>query len=560
MDFLKSQLDRIQQQLTGLSASQKMLAACLVAIIVITVAWWGNHAGTSEMAPLFEEALEPAEAGRIKTLLGSRGIRVEIGNDNIVSVPSASLSEALAQLAVSEALPKNPSINFDSFMKGLSPFAPQSLGDAHLIHFKAARLSEVIAEFPGVKGAQVFIDPTKTFGMNGTGVEPSATVNIRARDAKAISQNVVDGAANLVLGAQAGLSWKRVTVMVNGVPRRVSDPETRGVDAPGLLEIREQYQEMYAAKVAKLLMIPGLSVSVTFDLNEEAIRRRRHVYDKKNSFNIESETQEKSRESTGGSGAPAGEPGTLPNSSMSIVPGAVAVAPGSDATSNETDSRSKYEVFPSDVVEESVKAASLGAPKGAAVLVPRSYVVTILKLGKQNAPDPDEQQIEAWFNKELPKYQKLVMSAVGLASIEAVSMALYTDLIPLPPAGEAGAPVQPGVLSTASLTAMAGTHSREIVLGGLAVVSLFMVSMMVRKGSPGAVAVAGGAAPTTPMPVLDATEALAGEVSEGKSMLDAMELDEDAVRAQQMVDQVAAMVEDNPDAAASLVKRWMSRT
>jgi flagellar biosynthesis/type III secretory pathway M-ring protein FliF/YscJ len=192
--------------------------------------------------------------------------------------------------------------------------------------------------------------------------------------------------------------------------------------------------------------------------------------------------------------------------------------------------------------------------------VPRSYVVTILKLGKQNAPDPDEQQIEAWFNKELPKYQKLVMSAVGLASVEAVSMALYTDLIPLPPAGEAGAPVQPGVLSTASLTAMAGTHSREIVLGGLAVVSLFMVSMMVRKGSPGAVAVAGGAAPATPMPVLDASEALAGEVSEGKSMLDAMELDEDAVRAQQMVDQVAAMVEDNPDAAASLVKRWMSRT
>jgi flagellar biosynthesis/type III secretory pathway M-ring protein FliF/YscJ len=39
-----------------------------------------------------------------------------------------------------------------------------------------------------------------------------------------------------------------------------------------------------------------------------------------------------------------------------------------------------------------------------------------------------------------------------------------------------------------------------------------------------------------------------------------MELDEDAVRAQQMVEQVAAMVDDNPDAAASLVKRWMSRT
>jgi flagellar biosynthesis/type III secretory pathway M-ring protein FliF/YscJ len=84
--------------------------------------------------------------------------------------------------------------------------------------------------------------------------------------------------------------------------------------------------------------------------------------------------------------------------------------------------------------------------------------------------------------------------------------------------------------------------------------------MMVRRGAPAAVAVLAGATATVPTPLLDATEGLAGEVSEGKSMLDAMELDEDAVRAQQMVDQVAAMVEDNPDAAASLVKRWMSRT
>jgi flagellar biosynthesis/type III secretory pathway M-ring protein FliF/YscJ len=210
-------------------------------------------------------------------------------------------------------------------------------------------------------------------------------------------------------------------------------------------------------------------------------------------------------------------------------------------------------------VEESVKSAGLGVPKGAAVLVPRSHVVNVLKHGKQNPPEPDEQQIEAWFAKELPKYQQMVKTAVGLASESQVSMALYTDLFPPQPAGGA-APVQPGALSTASLTAMAGTHSREIMLGGLAVISLFMVSMMVRKGSPASVAAATGSLQTVPMPVLDASEQLAGEVSEGKSMLDAMELDEDAVRAQQMVDQVAAMVEDNPDAAASLVKRWMSRT
>src|SRR5256885_12054381 len=112
MDFLKSQLDRIQQQLAGLNASQKMLAACLVISIVMTVAWWGRQAGTSETAPLFQEALDPAEAGRVTQLLASHGIEADVGADNRIHVPVAQLNRALADLAVSEAMPKGPSIDF----------------------------------------------------------------------------------------------------------------------------------------------------------------------------------------------------------------------------------------------------------------------------------------------------------------------------------------------------------------------------------------------------------------------------------------------------------------
>ena len=38
-----------------------------------------------------------------------------------------------------------------------------------------------------------------------------------------------------------------------------------------------------------------------------------------------------------------------------------------------------------------------------------------------------------------------------------------------------------------------------------------------------------------------------------------MELDEETVKAQQTMDQVQQMVQSNPDAAASLVKKWMNR-
>ena len=83
MDYFKSQLDRIQQQLGGLSASQKMLTASLVAIMVMTLVWWGRYAGDAEMSPVFDTSLGSIgvtvcsdlrfpEVYRVLTLRGAR--------------------------------------------------------------------------------------------------------------------------------------------------------------------------------------------------------------------------------------------------------------------------------------------------------------------------------------------------------------------------------------------------------------------------------------------------------------------------------------------------------
>jgi len=96
--------------------------------------------------------------------------------------------------------------------------------------------------------------------------------------------------------------------------------------------------------------------------------------------------------------------------------------------------------------------------------------------------------------------------------------------------------------------------------------SLFMVSMMVRKGGPTPVALAAGAAAganviesrETPVFGGDDDE-IAGVVGGGQNAMDGMELDEDAMKSQQVVEQVTTMVKENPDAAAALVKRWLNR-
>jgi flagellar biosynthesis/type III secretory pathway M-ring protein FliF/YscJ len=116
MDLLKSQFDRIQQQVSGLTASQKMLAACLVAIMVMTLVWWGRVAGTSEMEPVVGTPLTPDNVSQIKAKLTASAIPHQVAGDKVL-VPAARKLEALAELAVAGALPENADVGLDAIIR-----------------------------------------------------------------------------------------------------------------------------------------------------------------------------------------------------------------------------------------------------------------------------------------------------------------------------------------------------------------------------------------------------------------------------------------------------------
>ena len=79
--------------------------------------------------------------------------------------------------------------------------------------------------------------------------------------------------------------------------------------------------------------------------------------------------------------------------------------------------------------------------------------------------------------------------------------------------------------------------------------------MMVRKTTPPAIVV-----PKAEKAQVAAAEVdLTTEVSEGIQSMDAVEVNDDSVRTQQIIGQVSNMVKENPDAAANLVKRWLNR-
>jgi flagellar biosynthesis/type III secretory pathway M-ring protein FliF/YscJ len=193
--------------------------------------------------------------------------------------------------------------------------------------------------------------------------------------------------------------------------------------------------------------------------------------------------------------------------------------------------------------------------------VPLSYFTSSYKLTYPKAADPSDDAITAYRTAELTQIREDVKNVIGLKSEADLSVSTYAD-VPTEGLAMAAGPSTP----VATLNTVSG-HAREIGVAVLAVVSLLMMATMVRKSTPPPLVMptlGGGGEPvqavaSSRVNPLGSGESVAGEVGGGNNALDGMEMDEDAVRTQQMLDQVSTMVKENPDGAAQLVKRWLSR-
>ncbi len=312
MDLFKSQLDRIQKQLSALTPSQKMLTAAMVAIMVMTLVWWGRYAGEPEMEALLPQAISQDELPRVEMALDARGIKHSMSGDRLM-VPADRKVEAVASLMYAHALPRNAKDGFDDVMKNINPFMSTSQSDKVWNRGKELTVSQIIREFPDVAEAHVMIDPTREVRIGG-GVDPSATVTISTRTGAKVSQQLVDAAADVVQGAQSSLPRSKIKVVVDGFPRRVrQDDAGNGMFPDDQQELIQRAELRLEDKIKNhLSYISGLMVSVTVKLNTTREVVDQKTFDPKNAISKETELHSKTSETTGGSG-PGAEPGVAAN-------------------------------------------------------------------------------------------------------------------------------------------------------------------------------------------------------------------------------------------------------
>ena len=182
MDFLKSQFDRIQQQLAGLTASQKMLAACLVVIIVMTLGLSGRYAAAGGHGAGRGPGPVAGGAERVRRQLHGSGIPYKIVGCQGGRCPPTASSRPSPHLRSPGDSQRRRRSTFQSLVKDINPFdsvehdrrpVSNKLKQPH------ARASH-LASSPACSGRASSSTPPPSRASPATSV-PTATISIHMK-------------------------------------------------------------------------------------------------------------------------------------------------------------------------------------------------------------------------------------------------------------------------------------------------------------------------------------------------------------------------------------------
>ncbi|MGD0389140.1 MAG: hypothetical protein ABSC42_09315 [Tepidisphaeraceae bacterium] len=547
MDFLKAQFTRIQEQLGGLSATQKMLVVSLLTIMVMTLLWWSHWAAEPEMSPLLDQSLSTEDVGLITANLDARDIPHQVVGDKVM-VPADRKMEVLAVLGYSNALPRDFDKGFDEIVKQMNWLDPPDKTDQMFLRAREQTLSSMIRRWPGVAEADVVIDPSVDRHIGDNDVQPVATVTITTgRNNKITNRQLAESAADVICGAQAGMERSRVNVIVDSVSFPIKDRSADGMDSGGDgVEMQQQYEDYYRKKIEDALEdIRGVMVSVTVKVDTSQTTTNIHKVDPKQTVSVPMQTEETSQEQDAQMASSQEEPGAMANTSLSLPSSGGGGGGGSTNSTEKNEFKSDFG-SQDEVIKQDAGTATVAS---ASVRVPRSYFIQAYKNENGGKDTDDPAVLKTYIDAQLLKIHNEVKGCAVFPSDDALFVETYSDVVqPELPLGQETA--------ASPMASAIGKHGKEVGVGVLAVISLFMVSMMVRKGGIPATAVTQPLA-AAESPTLSGNETVVGSAAENNEALDGMELDEETVKGQQVLDQVQKLVTANPDAAANLVKRWL---
>lgn len=411
-------------------------------------------------------------------------------------------------------------------------------------------LATIIARWSYVKSVHVIIDKGRRQRIVGSATPPATASVAIESNGRYSAKKLAHAAAAFISGSVDRLKPENVSVVIDGNHIPIMSNDDMGDQE--YLAVKKEYEDHQRKKIADL-MPPGSMVQVNVKWNNADQTVNTREYNEKTSWLAVTETM--ALEDTSNVSERQEEPGLIANVSSP--------AGGSGNRQEQSTDESKATKKPYAGVVETIERRRQGGIKDvtATVRVPEEYYSEMARNGGEQ--EPDQAIVNALIAQELSDLKEVVMATIGFPKGEGedrVFVDTYWAGGKVAATDATDSTQNTGAVGT--ITNMASRYGKHIAVSALAMISLFMALMMVRKTVGPVDLSEEEAAAMLNNPPLDAQGFGDSQIDDGSgndALLSGMELDDKSIRSQQMLEQIREMVTDSPEITSELVSKWISQ-
>lgn len=548
IEQLLAQINKLKSNLSN--AQLAGLAGVFVAVVGIVVgsAYWINRPNYTVLVADMDAETASSVVGRLK----AENVSYQLGDGGrTVSVPVERVDELRLALA-SDGLPSSGRIGFEIFDRtafGTTEFLEQ-------VNYRRAlegELARTIATMSDVAQARVHIAMAKDSLFVDRSEPAKASVVLRLKGNRPVSQATVRGIAGLIASSVEGLRPESVMIVDHqGRPLTRPDESERGLGLDATqIERQQQIERDLTTKVLAMLEpVVGegrVRVNVAAHLRADIIEETEERFDP-NTVIRSRQTSTETGATTmvmAGAGGVAGARANQPPALSTSTAGAAAPAPVPMQGAGRSTETTNYEV--GKLVRHTVSPQGQLARLSVAVILDDERVVTP---GEDGAV---QVSTRPWEAAGIQRVHGLVAAAVGLDAERGDQLTVENISFGTPPEAFEQAP---GF----------GTQVLDLVkehwVAGLRLVTVLLIAALAFFGvlRP-LISRVGGLANPPALPAPVAAGARLPTVSEMEGQIDA-ELDAMATREDRrlplLTQRVAKLANDEPEQVARIVRGWIS--
>ncbi|MCL2640979.1 MAG: hypothetical protein FWD53_09060 [Phycisphaerales bacterium] len=572
MEILQRYLARVQAQLKGLTISQRLLVGLLVVVMAGTIYFLVLWSAKPEMVALNPLPMSAEEISRAETYLKSSQHKYEVVGDKIM-VPAAKVYAITGAMLAAQVLPDDTTAIMARLIENDNFFKPDAQKVREWTWATQETLARILRLFPYIENSKVIIARGERPGLGRAAVPSSASVWVKVQGGESLTQKQVVAIVDIVRRAVPGLGRDEVTLSDGKQSYRVPSDDT---PMPSdLLEFKRVYENELERKLYLMFRdIPTVKIAVNAVPDMSVRNIRQMEYSSKPVRAIQEET---SKESTTEGGSSGGEPGVRLNVGATVENSS---GRRTSQTTNDSTSRSIVKIGETETATHS-PAGTEWKNTTASISIPRSYLVACYRRVTKDAkfkdpsvdPDDDDPEFKQLVATTIKTAKDRAATAIGITEENGVWVDWFDDTIELRPAE---ASIALASMGGSGMPALVAQYAKQGILALVALGALGMMLMMVRRAVPVSAEAdvspavffggatngnANGRRRRNERGQFEVTdEDVVGEANEGDAVLTGIELDDETLQSRKMVDEVSTMIKENPENAASLVKRWLAKS